>query len=214
MAGKRKSRDEAFAASQRLMRERPEFNDSWKLIIAEWFGMVPDFRPTNSPDQAVAIVLTAVLEHALESALLTHFPVPKEEGRLLFQGRGDEEAPLHSLSAKIALGYALGVYDGLLKNDLKWIKNIRNAFAHTGRHILFETPEIATMVDALISPAVAPWGGLLGLAPTTPRNKFIAAVKVAFIFLAVDLPGDKAPKSYKHSEWYQTIFLRQRGPSS
>src|SRR6476620_547710 len=138
---KRKAKDEAFLASQRLMQDRPELNDSWQLILSEWIGKPPLFAPSDTPDRTVAIVLGAIVEHSLERAIRTHFAIPEKEGKAIFQGRGEEEAPLNSCAAKIGVGYALGVYDYILKNELRWIKNIRNAFAHAGRHLDFETKE-------------------------------------------------------------------------
>ncbi|NJO35360.1 MAG: hypothetical protein HC869_22005, partial [Rhodospirillales bacterium] len=136
-------------ASQRLMKERPEFEESWKLVLEEWTGIVPNFKLTHTPDRTIAIVLSTIVEHALERALCTHFVISKQEHLGLFHGQGDEDAPLHSFASKIALGYALGIYEQRCRTELRWIKNIRNAFAHSEQHLAFDTPDVALMVKAL-----------------------------------------------------------------
>jgi hypothetical protein len=97
-------------------------------------------------DRGVAIVFVAQLEEALEKALETHFTIPVEAARQMFSY---PDGPLAELNAKIAMGYALGIYDERMRDDLRWIKDIRNAFAHVRFEINFSTPEIQAAVAQL-----------------------------------------------------------------
>lgn len=55
-----------------------------------------------------------------------------------------DNGPLRSFYTKIAMGYALGVYDKGMYNDLNIVRNIRNAFAHSKKLIQFDHPAVAT----------------------------------------------------------------------
>ncbi len=59
------------------------------------------------------------------------------------------------------MGRALGVYDDRMRDDLRWIKDIRNAFAHTRFKIDFQTPEVQAAVEQLN------FGGSVTLAEVT-----------------------------------------------
>jgi hypothetical protein len=48
-----------------------------------------------------------------------------------------------SFFASIELGYALGLYGNLLRDDLHTIRTIRNAFAHAMKPLTFDTPQVA-----------------------------------------------------------------------
>ncbi|MGO9684145.1 MAG: MltR family transcriptional regulator [Beijerinckiaceae bacterium] len=65
----------------------------------------------------------------------------KEEEADLFEDTG----PLATFSARINFGYALGLYGKKVKRDLNLIREIRNAFVHSRRHIDFETPEVVEL---------------------------------------------------------------------
>jgi len=53
-----------------------------------------------------------------------------------------DNGPLNSFSSKIIVGYALGIYDEGMRNDLNIVRNIRNVFAHSKRLIQFDHPLI------------------------------------------------------------------------
>jgi hypothetical protein len=99
-----------------------------------------DEAATGSP-RAAAIVATALVEDALRWALCG-FLIPDVDEAALFDG---ETAPLRTLHAKIVIGYSLGIYGQVTRDDLHRIKHIRNAFAHSPRDITFDTPKVATL---------------------------------------------------------------------
>jgi DNA-binding MltR family transcriptional regulator len=60
----------------------------------------------------------------------------------------DGTAPLSTFSAKIKIAYAMGIIGKLTRHDLEKLREIRNAFAHSIRHLSFDLPEIANIVES------------------------------------------------------------------
>jgi DNA-binding MltR family transcriptional regulator len=114
------------------MQERLEKDEAWPEVRA--------WRETTQNDRAGALVLNAILEHALEKAIASHFVLKYEEAKRLFVGK--EEVALANLSTKITLGYYLGIFPEWIRKDLTILKNIRNSFAHSTAPINFEHPAI------------------------------------------------------------------------
>jgi hypothetical protein len=88
------------------------------------------FEETHSETpRGAAIVLTAILEAALEDCMCARLlpdPMSNTHRETLFGG----ESHFSSFSAKIDLGYSLGLYGPKTKADLHRIRAIRNQFAH------------------------------------------------------------------------------------
>ena len=55
----------------------------------------------------------------------------------------------YSLWKKIQKGYALRLYDKIIKDDLEITCRVRNAFAHSPRAINFDTPEVLSAIMRL-----------------------------------------------------------------
>jgi DNA-binding MltR family transcriptional regulator len=53
-----------------------------------------------------------------------------------------DSGPLRSFYTKIAMGYALGIYDKNIRSDLNIVRTIRNAFAHSKKLIQFDHPAV------------------------------------------------------------------------
>jgi DNA-binding MltR family transcriptional regulator len=113
--------------------------------------MIWDFdlgRPNaQGNDRALALMLGAILEQGIESAILSHLIPMDEKDAHRFFGPPDE-APL-TFDVKIRLAYALGVYGSDSKDDITLIRHIRNAFAHTKSYIDFLDNDIIEMCDHL-----------------------------------------------------------------
>jgi hypothetical protein len=102
----------------------------------------------KGPPRATAIVATALLEDALRWCLAGYLiPAGSDRGQLPEEDQSavfdNEIAPLNTFHAKIVIGYSLGIYGKITRDDLNRIKRIRNQFAHSFRPITFRTPEIA-----------------------------------------------------------------------
>ena len=84
------------------------------------------------------LIATAYLEERLIEAIKARLVEDDELGNKLFKGYG----PLGSLSAKIDMGFLLGIYEKDVRRFLHTVKDIRNAFAHKPEPMDFQTQKI------------------------------------------------------------------------
>jgi hypothetical protein len=104
----------------------------------------------NTSDRVAAVSCAAWVDDTLSAALATQFvKMGKTWVDRIFDG---PTAPLGTLSAKIVIGYALGLFGPLTRADLEIIRAVRNDFAHTAGPILFTDPEIANKCNRLTTP--------------------------------------------------------------
>jgi hypothetical protein len=93
-----------------------------------------------------ALVTAGLVEDWLEKLLLA-------AGRSLEDGDVDRifgrMGPLNNFASKIEIAYMFDLIDKSTRDDLRRIKNIRNAFAHTTRYVFFETRQIADQCQKL-----------------------------------------------------------------
>src|SRR5262245_6781819 len=64
------------------------------------------------------------------------------EAPLIALCRFSKPALLNSFYSKIITGYALGIYDDGIRDNLHIVRNIRNAFAHSRKLIRFDHPAV------------------------------------------------------------------------
>jgi DNA-binding MltR family transcriptional regulator len=187
----------AFEALQKRLRERLPTDNAWITIL----GYEGEPRKGHAfNDRAIAIVLPAILEQYLETAVSTHFAISDEEARPLFDDNID--GPLSSFARKIAIGYALGIYGKSMRSNLTCIRHIRNAFAHSKMHLEFATPDIATIFEHLILPASHNFEELIGGKPSTLRHTFASTVRL----IASYLNHDQKPMKFEGSNFYQMLY--------
>ncbi|MCK1497892.1 MltR family transcriptional regulator [Bradyrhizobium sp. 188] len=99
------------------------------------------YMKTDSARGAVAS-MSSLIEEALAGAIKKRLvPLTDKEESNLFENNG----PLSTLSSRINMGYALGIYGAKARRDLNLLREIRNAFVHSIRHIEFDTPEVAQL---------------------------------------------------------------------
>ena len=111
------------------------------------FDLVGEIRGVaRLTDAAVVIVSVSTLEDWLEKALKSRMrPLTSEVEHRLFTGYG----PLNSFAAKIDIAYALGFFERDTYNDLRALKDIRNAFAHTSDFIFFDSASLTPLFQRL-----------------------------------------------------------------
>jgi len=149
-------------------------------------------------DRAAVLVSATYLELSLESAIRTHFvDITDDEDKALFGGL-DRDSPLSNFGAKIRIGYALGVFGPLMRDDLKTIQIIRNCFAHTIEHIDLNSAEVAAAADVLNFPKYYKLkGGLMAKAieqeMQSHKGKFVETCKWTSLRLLLGLPRAKGP---------------------
>lgn len=132
----------ALRSLRSLSRQYPELQDIMFII-----GDI--HVPLEQSDRTTAIVAGALLDMFLELALRSRLvDLPEESVKNLFFNDG----PLATMSARIALGYALGLFNEAVRDELTTLRHIRNAFAHNLAKITFDMPEVANVCARLNAP--------------------------------------------------------------
>ena len=169
------SRRQTSEALAQLSRRKPTQIDLLN-VIAEIDG---------ESDRAVALIRSALVEAALERALLNRMrPLNSADRRRLF----GLDAPLSSFAGKTAIAYAIRLIGSSTRDDLDCVREIRNAFAHTIIYIDFSTKEVADHCGHLQLPGRFPpgWGphDLPWPPPATePRRLFLATANLLWLYL-------------------------------
>lgn len=104
-------------------------NEADKAILAEI---------KKQTDRGAALIANAYLEERLTDAIKARLVRDETLENNLFKGSG----PLASLSARINMGFLLGIYEEDIRRFLHTLRNIRNAFAHRPEPMNFETQKI------------------------------------------------------------------------
>lgn len=104
---------------------------------------------TEPNERSVALGMGAILEGALKLAIIPKIIIPEKEGENDLFGH---QAPLRAFSAKIKMGFALGIYGPKTRADLDAIREVRNAFAHSMIPVEFETTLVANVCDRITLP--------------------------------------------------------------
>jgi DNA-binding MltR family transcriptional regulator len=116
-----------------------------KLKLRDLSRLQPEFQEARDVRSSVlhkkehpiatAILGAVMVEHELEKLLRSKFKRKDDETwKMLVADNG----PLNSFSSKIVAGYALGIYDKSMRDDLHIVRSIRNAFAHSKKLIQFD----------------------------------------------------------------------------
>jgi hypothetical protein len=118
-----------------LSRIQPEFQEAMDVTNA----LGKEVHPI-----ATAVLGAVMVEHELETLLRSKFQRKDDKTwEMLVADNG----PLNSFYSKIIAGYALGIYDEGMRNDLNIVRNIRNAFAHSKRLLHFDNPLIVKELE-------------------------------------------------------------------
>ena len=136
------SSPESIETLRKLTRTYPDTSEMYAMI-----------RLLTKPgaERALAITVSALLERALEACIISalKWPTAEKEANKEVKGLFYGEGPLSSFSAKIKIGYALGLYGKVVRDDLDTIREVRNAFAHSTAHIDFRTAAVAVVCSRL-----------------------------------------------------------------
>ena len=95
--------------------------------------VLPDAK--KQPDRGMVLVLAAVIDNELTDILTGFLVEDKKLHKKFFKGLG----PLATFSAKIDLGYLLGLYHSQFQELLHSIRDVRNAFAHNMEPVSLES---------------------------------------------------------------------------
>jgi len=147
-------------------------------------------------DRGAALIAGAVLDEVLEMAITARLiDLGRDQHDSLF-GRG---RPLDSFSAKIGLGYALGLYPNAARVLLEMVRDVRNKFAHRIEPLEFSNPDVVQVIASRRTPRT-PKG-------LPPRQEFLGM----FALLAAMLYGIKSidirlrPLTETHSDYLSAM---------
>ncbi len=196
--GKKSPRELAVSTLTKSTRERPHPNAVWKSILEL---CKPDF-----PDSMAVMALGSAVEHALEIAITTHFALDADGCLKMFED--NETPPIPTFSCKIRLGYALGIYEKHIRDELNLIKGIRNAFAHARAPISFSDAVISDACNFLVIPDRWSRLGSDGK-PVTPvgRDRYYTSCEFLFLYLE-DPDGGQKPKLWTKSQSYSSALAK------
>jgi DNA-binding MltR family transcriptional regulator len=177
MASRRDSLQKLDKNLRDLMRRVPDGKELFQIL----FGISDDRPHANliqlkAADRMVAITAAAFLDHALQRAICTHFPLssPDKSLKELFGDRG----PLGNTSAKIIMAHSLDIINTEEREDLDTIRAIRNSFAHSLVPIGFDLNEVKALCETLR----LPYNMEQNITPT-PRERFSTRVTILFYIL-------------------------------
>lgn len=88
-----------------------------------------------APPIILAVLTAAIIDQELEDLLRRKLKVADDT---FFEELADNDGPLGTLSRKIDLGFALGLYDLGLRQNLHIVRKIRNVFAHARKLLDFD----------------------------------------------------------------------------
>jgi DNA-binding MltR family transcriptional regulator len=90
-------------------------------------------------DTSTAVVSVSIVQDWLAAVIKGRMrSLSSKLEERLFSGHG----PLSTFSGMIDLGYAFELFDTKIYNDLRALKDIRNAFAHSTDALHFDSPEL------------------------------------------------------------------------
>ncbi len=154
---------------------------------------------SKQTDRGAALIATAYLEERLTDAIKARLVQDLTLENNLFKGSG----PLASLSAKINMGFLLGIYEQDIRRFLHTVKDIRNAFAHRPEPMNFKTQKIRDLcsnIDISVQTELhftAPDGTIKDVnfevkSDGTPRTAFFNMTM--YLLLILDMEINIAPR--------------------
>jgi hypothetical protein len=167
--------------------------DHFSLGAKHFAGLFGEIQ--NVSDRVAGITAAAFVDDTLARTIAAHFvELDKKLQQRIFEG---PNSALGTFSAKIAIGYALGLYGPITCGDLDIIRSIRNDFAHTAAPLSFNHPPIRSKCEHLKSispnrrrtpPTPMPKNDsargidiLVGAMVNTPKSLFLgAALHITF----------------------------------
>jgi hypothetical protein len=151
-----------------------------------FLAVLEDLQNSTQSDRGVAIIGASYVDLVLREAITAQL-ARKDEKLMsqLFEDRG----PLSAFGDRISVGYALGIYASGVYQDLRAMKDIRNAFAHSAEAIDFAHENVGRLAENLILPKRVHYRGRPD--PTTPRECYVTGVELVADGLLSDLIGRK-----------------------
>ena len=162
----------------------------------------------GTSDRATAILAAAYFEGKLGDAIMCRFAQISsafsdqvESGNRVFK----KHNPIWNFSAKIEIGFALGLYNEEIRKDLHNAGEVRNKFAHASKPVEFDDTGIAAICLQL-EPNILP-------DPDTSRNRYIAYLKEVERQIQFPAVCPRAPRKLKATAEDAKVYLEWTLPS-
>jgi DNA-binding MltR family transcriptional regulator len=167
-----------MAASRNRGRKKPKLRDYSHLVLTpeEKDAVDTVARSIEQPSIVTAILGCVLIEHELDILLGKKLKKRDED---TWRGLQEDSGPLRSFSTKISMGYALGVYNDKLENDLNIVRVLRNAFAHSKKLLEFDDPLV---IPELLKTHLLPARLKKSLRKKTPSNQL---AKASFLIICL-----------------------------
>ena len=175
-----------------MAQSRSKIDASLRSLVAKRPGWMAAFRtidrfeqekPPFTDDRAMVLLCVAVVEQALEEAILARcqrlYDDPPGRDKLF----GSDGGAIAALSAKITTAHAMGLFGAYLRDDLTRLRHIRNTFAHARTRLSLASPPIAAALEFNLSDPNLPHNFKGAERMSTPRGMFLAACGLCMIHL-------------------------------
>lgn len=129
-------------------------------------------------DRGAAIIGCAIVDDFLTDAIKKRLILKSDVSNRLFK---HESGPLAHFSAKIDMGFALGLNRNDMRSDMHTIRRIRNGFAHSAPRLAFSDSEVTRLCSELRTAKTT---------LTAPRRRYlyVCSGMSAVLALVRDLP--------------------------
>ena len=119
-----------------------------ETLERNWDALVRyDEELNGTSDRATAILAAAYFEDKLGDAIMRRFAQLSSAfaDQVELRNRVFKNVdPIRNFSAKIEIGFAIGLYNDGIRKKLRKVGEIRNEFAHTSKPVEFDDAEIAS----------------------------------------------------------------------
>jgi hypothetical protein len=133
-------------------------------------AVMDEIENEKQTDRAVAIIGAAYVDLVLRDAITAKMLPDVDLLTELFENRG----PLQDFGARIQVALAFGVCGPAAHHDLRTIKDIRNAFAHSAEAMDFHHEDVARLCATLWYPKKIEFSNRPN--PGTPRQQYTRAI--------------------------------------
>jgi hypothetical protein len=133
-------------------------------------AVMNDIENETQTDRAVAIIGAAYVDLVLRTAITAKLLPDDKLMEELFENRG----PLQEFGSRIQVAFAFRVCGAAAHHDLRTIKDIRNAFAHSAEAMDFDHQDITRLCETLWYPKRISYRNDPN--PRTPRQQYIRAI--------------------------------------
>lgn len=159
-----------------------------RINKSEWLTSYNNFEELfhNETDRAAAVLAASYLENIVGMSIKS-FLVDDPSVEELFEGYG----PLSSFSARISVAYALGLITKDMRNDLNYIRKIRNHFAHHPSEVSFTLSPVRNFCSNFSTNKLDRFDMAETFHKAPPRLQFIFAVGVIVSLVNLSMPKQK-----------------------